>query len=353
MPETVKLTAITSRAWEHPADRAALNALRALPGFDEAVRRVMGFLGERGVRQLFLGSAVRVGENQRPGLNRLYTEVLETLDAPERWDLYVAQTPIANAMAVGFQRPFIVFHSGMLEILDEDERRAVLAHEVGHIMSGHTTYTTLAVILLTIGIANIPTLAGIALLPFELALLEWYRKSEFSADRAALLGTQDIRKAQSVNLKLAGGPVLDDPIDLDAFLAQAREYETMTGPWDKVWQFINTAFRTHPFATVRAGELQRWIDSGEYERILRGEYPRRGEEPPPYSNDLKAAGGYYGDRAREAVNTVSEMVARARTAFSEAWRTGGSSNGGTGGSGAGGTGSGGAASDSGSHNPTQ
>jgi Zn-dependent protease with chaperone function len=325
MPDTVKLTGISSRAWEHPADRAALNALRALPGFDEAVRRVMGFLGERGVRQLFLANAVRVGPTQRPNLNRLYSEVLETLDAPERWDLYVAQTPIANAMAVGFQRPFIVFHSGMLEILDEDERRAVLAHEVGHIMSGHPTYTTLAVILLTIGIANIPMMAGIALLPFELALLEWYRKSEFSADRAALLGTQDVRKAQSVNLKLAGGPVLDDPIDLDAFLEQAREYETMAGPWDKVWQFINTAFRTHPFATVRAGELQRWIDTGDYQRILQGEYIRRGQEPPPLSNDLKAAGDYYGDRAREAANTVSEMMARARDAFTEAWRTGGSS----------------------------
>ena len=325
MADTVKLTGISSRAWEHPADRAALNALRALPGFDEAVRRVMGFLGERGVRQLFLANAVRVGPTQRPNLNRLYSEVLETLDAPERWDLYVAQTPIANAMAVGFQRPFIVFHSGIMEILDEDERRAVLAHEVGHIMSGHPTYTTLAVILLTIGIANIPMMAGIALLPFELALLEWYRKSEFSADRAALLGTQDVRKTQSVNLKLAGGPVLDDPIDLDAFLQQAREYETMAGPWDKVWQFINTAFRTHPFATVRAGELQRWIDSGDYQRILQGDYIRRGQEPPPLSNDLKAAGDYYGDRAREAANTVSEMMARAREAFNDAWRTGGGS----------------------------
>jgi Zn-dependent protease with chaperone function len=154
MADTVKLTAISSRAWEHPADRAALNALRALPGFDEALKRVMGFLGERGVRQLFLANAVRVGPEQRPNLNKLYSEVLETLDAPERWDLYVSQTPVANAMAVGFQKPFIVFHSGMMEILDEDERRAVLAHEVGHIMSGHPTYTTLAIILLTSGLAN-------------------------------------------------------------------------------------------------------------------------------------------------------------------------------------------------------
>jgi Zn-dependent protease with chaperone function len=329
MPNTVKLTAISSRAWEHPADRAALNALRALPGFDEAVRRVMGFLGERGVRQLFLANAVRVGPEQRPKLNTLYSEVLETLDAPERWDLYVSQTPLANAMAVGFQRPFVVFNSGMLEILDEDERRAVLAHEVGHIMSGHPTYTTLAIILLTIGLANIPM--GIALLPFELALLEWYRKSEFSADRAALLGTQDVRKTQSVHLKLAGGPVLDDPIDLDAFLAQAREYETMAGPWDKVWQFINTVFRTHPFATVRAGELQRWIDGGEYGKILAGDYIRRGQEPPPLSEDFKEAGGYYGGKAREAVNTVSDVMSRAGDAFRQAWQGGGTTGGSAGG----------------------
>jgi Zn-dependent protease with chaperone function len=320
---TVKLTAISSRAWEHPADRAALNALRALPGFDEVLKRIMGFLGERGVRQLFLANAVRVGPEQRPKLHGLYSEVLETLDAPERWDLYVSQTPLANAMAVGFQRPFVVFNSGMLEILDENERRAVLAHEVGHIMSGHPIYTTLAVILLAIGVANLPFLAGIALLPFELALLEWYRKSEFSADRAALLGTQNIKQTQSVHLKLAGGPVLDDPIDLDTFLAQAKEYETMVGPWDKVWQFINTVFRTHPFATVRAGELQRWIDSGEYDRILAGEYIRRGQEPPPLTDDLKQAGDYYGDKAREAVTTVGEMMARARDAFNQAWKSGG------------------------------
>jgi hypothetical protein len=190
-------------------------------------------------------------------------------------------------------------------------------------MSGHPVYTTLAIILITIGLANLPVLAGIALLPFELAVLEWYRKSEFSADRAALLGTQNIRQTQSVNLKLAGGPVLDDPIDLDTFLAQAAEYETMVGPWDKVWQFINTVFRTHPFATVRAGELQRWIASGEYDRILRGEYMRRGEEPPPLTKDFEAAGSYYGDRAREAMNTVGDVVARARDAFNQAWKGGG------------------------------
>src|SRR5438477_1138437 len=107
MPRVI-LTQISSRAWEHPADRAALNTLRAIPGFDEVVRKVAGFFGERGVRHLFLANAVRVGPTQRPKLDALYTEVVETLDWPKRPQLYVTQTPMVNAGAVGFDEPFIV-----------------------------------------------------------------------------------------------------------------------------------------------------------------------------------------------------------------------------------------------------
>src|ERR687893_702234 len=198
------LTGISSTAWEHPADRAALQTLRALPGFDEVVRKVAGFFGERGVRQLFLANAV------------------------------------------------------------------------GHIMSGHTTYSTIAIILLTIGLRNLPILAGVALLPFQLALLEWYRKAEFSADRAGLLGVQDPEAAMRLYLRMAGGAPKGDEENLEEFLVQAEEYEANTGAMDLVWKVINTAFRDHPFATVRAAELNRWVKSGEYQRIVDGDYPRRG-----------------------------------------------------------------------------
>ena len=72
MTDRVTLSQISSRAWEHPADRAALNTLRALPGFDEVVRKVAGFLGDRGIRLLFLANAVKVGPRQRPDLDALY-----------------------------------------------------------------------------------------------------------------------------------------------------------------------------------------------------------------------------------------------------------------------------------------
>jgi Zn-dependent protease with chaperone function len=311
-----KLTGISSTAWEHPADRAALNTLRALPGFDEVVRKVMGLLGDRGVRQLFLANAVRIGPRQRPKLDALYDEVLETFDVTgHRPELYVTQTPFVNAAAIGFEKPFIVLNSGTLGLLDREGRRDILGHELGHILSGHAVYTTLA-ILIMLGVQNLPWFAGVSLLPFELAMLEWYRKAEFSADRAGLLATQDPMKSMEVFLKMAGGAGGDDTLDLDAYMVQANEYESGGGVIETVVKILATIRRTHPMNTVRAAELQRWIQSGEYDRILRGEYPRRdGENQRPLGEDYADAAGYYGQQVRGAVDELSGTWDRAKEAF--------------------------------------
>lgn len=312
------LPQISSRSWEHPADRVALNTLRAIPGFDEVVRKVAGFFGERGIRQLFLANAVRVGPEQRPKLDALFTEVLTTLDWPQRPQLYVTQTPFVNAGAVGFEEPFIVLNSGTIALLDDEEQRFILAHELGHIMSGHTTYRTIAIIILTVGLRNLPFLAGLALLPFQLALLEWYRKAELSSDRAGLLGLQDERTAMRMFLKMAGGGGDDDKIDVDAFMAQAAEYETGGNAWDNVLKLLNTALRDHPFNTVRAAELQRWVASGEYGEILAGNYMRRGNEGDrPLGDDYADAAGYY---SKEVRDTLGSIFDRARDAFNSATR---------------------------------
>jgi Zn-dependent protease with chaperone function len=53
------------------------------------------------------------------------------MDWPEVPELYVTQTPLANAAAVGFDKPFIVMNSALLELLDEEEQREILGHELG------------------------------------------------------------------------------------------------------------------------------------------------------------------------------------------------------------------------------
>src|SRR2546425_11010169 len=86
------LTQIAPVAWEHPADRAALQTLRSVPGFDEVVRKIYGFFGERGVRLLFQADAVRVGPTQFPRLNQLYADVVTSMDWPERPELFVSRS---------------------------------------------------------------------------------------------------------------------------------------------------------------------------------------------------------------------------------------------------------------------
>jgi len=314
-----QLIQIAPVSWEHPADRAALNTLRALPGFDELLRKVMSLLGERGVRNLFTANAVRVGPRQRPKFNALFDDVLHTMDWPERPDLFVSQSPVANAMAVGFDKPFIVVNSAAIDILDWDERRVLLGHELGHVMSGHATYTTLAMIILRIGFSNIPGL-GLIALPVQLALLEWSRKAELSSDRAGLLATQDPMASMRLFLKFAGGITTDDELDLDEFLAQAQEYEERGGALDAIFRVLNVALRTHPFNTVRAAELQRWIHTGAYDRIVNGDYPHRGDNDRPLSDDYAEAAGYYRNEAQSAVETVKDALRGARDAFNNAYR---------------------------------
>jgi Zn-dependent protease with chaperone function len=315
------LAKISPRAWEHAADRAALNTLRAIPGFDEVVRKIYGFFGERGVRLLFQANAVRVGPTQFPRVHGAFTDVCATLDWEPRPDLFVSQTPLVNAGAFGMDRPFIVLNSGALTLLDDEELHSILGHELGHVMSGHALYRTILIIILEFGFRNLPFLAGIALLPIQLALLEWYRKSELSSDRAGLLASQDPIASMRMFMKLAGGGKLEE-MNLDAFMTQAKEYEEGGDAVDVIYKVLNTLGMTHPFHTLRAAELQRWIATGEYDRILRGEYPRRGteDEKRPLADDISEAGKYYAEQARTAVDSVAEVARKARDAFSSAFK---------------------------------
>ena len=317
---------IAAVSWEHPADRAALQTLRAIPGVDEVIRKVLGMLGgERGIRLLFQGNAVRIGPAQFPKLWTLHTEVTTTFDWPNVPELYVSQTPFFNAGAYGMDSPFIVIHSAAVELLDDDELRVLLSHELGHVLSGHSLYRTIAAILAMVSLGALPMLAELALLPIRLAFLEWSRKSELSADRAGLIGAQDIVAAQRLDMKMAGGgrgPGFAGQLNVDAFMQQAHEYAASGEGLDVVYKLLSSLALTHPMHTVRAAELQRWVASGEYDRILRGEYVHRGAEAGerPLRDDMAAAGSYYAGEARELAGQLAGAARRAADKAREAFR---------------------------------
>jgi Zn-dependent protease with chaperone function len=317
------LTDIAPVSWEHPADRAALQGLRAVPGFDTAVKKILAFIGgEQGVRLIFQANAVKVGPKQFPRLNSMLADVKTTLDWEKDVELYVSQTPIANAMAVGFDQPFIVIHSGTMSLLNDDEQRVVLGHELGHVMSGHALYHTILRLIILFGFFNLPFLAGIALLPIRLALMEWYRKSELSSDRAGLLACQSREDSLRLNMKFAGGGETS-AMELDVYMEQVKEYAEGGGPLDTIYKILNTLELDHPFSSMRAAELQKWIDEGEYDKIVvDGQYTHRGteEEDRPLTADISEAAGYYGREAKETVGQVLEAAKKAGQAFTQAFK---------------------------------
>jgi Zn-dependent protease with chaperone function len=307
----VILTDISSRAWEHPADRGALTALRELRGFDELLKLMSGLWNERSYRLEFLGGAIRLDDRQYPRVHRIFAEAAATLDLRELPELYVQYDRSLGGMCVGMAKPFIVLNSGSLELLDDDELRHLLGHEVGHLMSGHAIYRTMLLTLTNwaVSLAWIP-MGSIAIRMIIMGLREWWRKAEVSADRAGLLAGQDPAAALRLCMKLAGGGNLSE-VDTAAFLEQAAEYERTGDLRDGLIKIRMMMARTHPLPVARAAALRAWVDSGAYGRILAGDYPRRDDDRmASVTADVKEAAQSYREAFSESQDPLISLVRR-------------------------------------------
>ena len=105
-------------------------------------------------------------------------------------------------------------------------------------------------------------------------------------------------------MKLASGGDLDD-LDATSFFAQGNEYTETEDLRDSVLKLFLVETQSHPFAVVRAGELRRWTESGEYTAILGGTYPRREAD----------ATAKVSDAAQEAAASYSQAFERTQDAL--------------------------------------
>lgn len=281
-PDRACFPGLSPIAFEHPWDRSALQALRRTPGLDQLFKKLASLGFERQVRLHFTADSLRLSPNQCPQVYALFREATAVLDMAEP-ELYLWQNPLPNAFAIGMERHTIVLSSGLVDLLNDDELRTVMGHELGHIKSGHMLYRTIAIFLSLVGLVAARNLPFVNLLSQALlyAFYDWFRKSELTADRAGLLVSQDQDVSVRSLLKLAGGAQRTrDQLNVEEFLKQADDYEDMDESLLNVlYKFEMTRFQTHPFPALRAREVSRWAVSEEYRRILHGDYPRTEEGP--------------------------------------------------------------------------
>ncbi len=279
MGQPVKLDKISSQSFEHPADRAALEALQRTVGF----KRLMRLLAKHGLdkigRIINESSNLRLSERQLPSLHALHREVCATLDV-EPPPLYLMNSPVTNAFTSGVDAPFVVVTSALVDGFDDEEIACVLGHEVGHIMAGHVLYGMIArsLHLILASLGNLTPFGWVIEVSLLSTLLYWQRCAELTADRAGLLAVQDPQISMRTDMKLSAGPEtrFAKELDLEAFMQQAREFEEEeVGAVEGALRSLLEGGMTHPWPVIRAREIDRWVRSGAYQRILGGEYQRR------------------------------------------------------------------------------
>ena len=280
---------ISSEAFRHPLDRQAEEALRSVPGFDLVARKFVEYLTERPQYVYQVGNSIQVGPRQYASIYQIFRECLRDLDIYPEPNLFVSQSPIVNAFALGEDFPFIVLNSGLLDLLSEAELRTVIAHELGHLKCGHTT-------LIQMAIWTTQVISGLADRTFGLSMLvssglvlafyEWLRKAELSADRAALLVMDDLSPIMGSMMRVAGGSSrYGHELSLPEFERQATHYQDLDKDGlNQIYKFLlynnlsAGVFLSHPFTVERVHFLKEWQASAEYQRIRQGNYARAGAE---------------------------------------------------------------------------
>jgi hypothetical protein len=144
------------------------------------------------------------------------------------------------------------------------------------------------------------------LLPLQAALMEWFRAAELSCDRAAALVIRDpLAVCRTLMVTAAGAEAAN--LDLDLFMKQGQDYREKVSPFDRFSRLLIDLNLTHPMSVQRVHELMEWVSSGEYDRIVAGEYVSRDEPVRPRA-EAGAAVGHYAERFRDTFRDLGDSI---------------------------------------------
>lgn len=279
-------TPVDCEQYIHQLDKVTLEALKKIPLLDTICAKLLSIMNDRQNTIINMSTKIHITEKQVPKVYNMVKSISNKIgiDMPE---LYLELNREPNAYTYGTEKFTIVIHSGLIECLEDDELYAVLAHECGHIACKHGLYHTIGAMVLNGGeiglneLANylntkgfVGAIAGNVIAAvdsaLELAFFHWYRCSELSADRVAVICCGSADPVIETMMRLAGGTThIDSEINKELFIAQAAEYQESVdkNKINKGLEFLLTKNDTHPLLAVRAYEARKFAMSEEFKRI--------------------------------------------------------------------------------------
>ena len=284
----MRLEGLNPLEYEHPEDSAALEALENIPGVRDIALKIWETWLDKQLLFESTASYVEIKDSNSKRLYGLFRKACEILDFKDIPPFYLMNDQDGNiqALAQGVNRPFVSISYGCVERFNDQEMLFLLGHELGHIKSGHVLYRSIAnqfnayfkkLGSLSLGLTNLAALPAEAI---NIAMNYWSRMSELSSDRAGLLVCGDIDIAITGIIKLAGFPsndcsrisYLEINQFIDSFKEQARNFKSFEREeFNKLVRYYVTSNKSHPWNVLRVSELSKWIDSGDFDRIIKRE----------------------------------------------------------------------------------
>ena len=264
------LTGLHSDEYEHPLDKEYLDIVENIPGLPLLSKKFIEWLPETIFRVQNTGSYLKITPKSMPEIYRCLEEATKILDLDETPDFFVKWEHSINAYTSGVEKPFIVLNSGCIDLLERNELMFILGHELGHIKSGHVLYHQMADVFPALVEQAGQLTLGIAGTGIQLALNNWYRMAEFTADRAGFLVCQDKEVGMKTLIKLSGLPASFDNKNLEkCFYEQAKEFEALDQETlSRTVKLLSTLNQSHPWTVMRGSEYLKWSESGKYDEIL-------------------------------------------------------------------------------------
>ena len=276
MTERIRLERLYSTEYEHPFDRRALDRLENTRGLDLLTRKVLDYGLEKYLRIKHTGDNLQVLPENLPEIHDLLVEACEIMGMREIPELYIMLEDKIQSFTSGDKQRVVVISSGAVELLNADELLFLLGRELGHIKSNHVLYHMMAYSIKLVAqiISDVSLgLGNILSMPLQVALMYWHRMAEFTADRAGLLTCQDIDVAAQSLIKMAGLPKqYYGRIGTEDLRRQSESFvEIQESNFDKLIRFAAGYENNQPFTIIRSGQLFKWYDAGDYDRVLKRE----------------------------------------------------------------------------------
>lgn len=251
----------------HPQDKATMDTLQKIPGFKTIVDKTVGSIMEKYAAIEYSAEGINVTPNCMPSIHRQVVEACRILNMTEVPACSTDWFYNISSFSVGEKKKRIVLQSGAVDLLTPEELNFLIGHEIGHMKCGHKTYHMLteAMYRPVVG-SDLEIWMSLIKMP----LLNWYRVSDFSADRMGLLCCQDINVALSTMIKMAGLPKkYYNQAHIKSFIQQAVDFNrAYSGMMDNIIKYLSINAACMPWLVLRASELLSWYNSGEYQRII-------------------------------------------------------------------------------------